>query len=115
MGIALFTAVRLLAPLQTFLSNCVTSASRQRQRDAPANASCERSKLLSPTSSAGATRPRPLRVVRVPDGVQGSDAVGRMVISGCMADVCAELDRLAAKENLGSELSVSGTGTLQEI
>ena len=39
---------------------------------------------------------------RVLDGVQGSRAFGRMVISGRMADVCAELDRLAAIEGPGS-------------
>jgi hypothetical protein len=41
---------------------------------------------------------RPLRVVRLVEPGQGSASVGRMVISGRMADVCAELDRLAAKE-----------------
>ena len=40
---------------------------------------------------------RPLRVLRVVDS-QGRAAGGRMVISGRMADVCAELDRLAGKE-----------------
>ncbi len=35
-----------------------------------------------------------LRVVRVKDG--SPQMAGRMVISGRMADVCAELDRLAA-------------------
>jgi hypothetical protein len=52
---------------------------------------------------ARAARPaRPLRVVRVLDAVATSpsaaSAAGRMVISGRMADVCAELDRLAALE-----------------
>lgn len=54
---------------------------------------------------------RPLRVVRVLDAETGTGAGGseagcraptqagaRMVISGRMADVCAELDRLAAAE-----------------
>jgi hypothetical protein len=36
----------------------------------------------------------PLRVVRVKDA--NPKMAGRMVISGRMADVCAELDRLAA-------------------
>ena len=55
--------------------------------------------------SAGATglkhinsAARPLRVVRVVDAGQSHSSVGRMVISGRMADVCAELDRLAARE-----------------
>lgn len=41
-------------------------------------------------------RSRPLRVLRVMDGPQERSAAGRMVISGRFADVCAELDRLAA-------------------
>jgi len=40
----------------------------------------------------------PLRVVRVVEQGQARNHVGRMVISGRMADVCAELDRLAACE-----------------
>ena len=38
---------------------------------------------------------RPLRIVRVIDPRGGRSAAGRMVISGRMADVCAEIDRLA--------------------
>jgi len=41
---------------------------------------------------------RPLRMVRVMEAGQNASQVGRMVISGRMADVCAELDRLAAFE-----------------
>lgn len=41
---------------------------------------------------------RPLRIVRVMEAGQAPAHVGRMVISGRMADVCAELDRLAARE-----------------
>lgn len=42
---------------------------------------------------------RPLRVVRILEtGQQPSAGAGRMVISGRLADVCAELDRLAARE-----------------
>ncbi len=39
---------------------------------------------------------RPLRIVRILELDQAPASVGRMVISGRMADVCAELDRLAA-------------------
>jgi hypothetical protein len=46
--------------------------------------------LKSPTKT--------LRVVRVVETGQTRASVGRMVISGRMADVCAELDRLAACE-----------------
>jgi hypothetical protein len=41
---------------------------------------------------------KPLRIVRVVESGQSQSAVGRMVISGRMADVCAELDRLVAHE-----------------
>ena len=39
-----------------------------------------------------------LRVMRVLEAGQAPASVGRMVISGRMADVCAELDRLVAHE-----------------
>jgi Cu/Zn superoxide dismutase len=39
-----------------------------------------------------------LRVVHVHESGQCSAGAGRMVISGRMADVCAELDRLVAME-----------------
>lgn len=41
--------------------------------------------------------PRLLRVERVLESGQSPSQVGRMVISGRMADVCAELDRLAKR------------------
>jgi hypothetical protein len=39
-----------------------------------------------------------LRITRVLEAGQAPSSVGRMVISGRMADVCAELDRLVARE-----------------
>ncbi|MBA2960894.1 MULTISPECIES: hypothetical protein [Ramlibacter] len=41
---------------------------------------------------------RRLRVLRVVDAGHAPSTAGRMVISGRMADVCAELERLAALE-----------------
>src|SRR5450830_1833233 len=41
---------------------------------------------------------KPLRIVRVLEEGQTPAHVGRMLISGRMADVCAELDRLVARE-----------------
>lgn len=46
-----------------------------------------------------ATSHRPLRVVQVAEPGQPRRGSGRIVISGRMADVCAELDRLAALES----------------
>lgn len=58
------------------------------------------------TAGAPQVRPaaRPLRVVRVVrvmEPAAAGHAAGRMVISGRLADVCAELDRLAAQEARG--------------
>jgi hypothetical protein len=45
---------------------------------------------------------RPLRVVRILESGHSVENVGRMVISGRMADVCDELDRLAARDAMVS-------------
>ncbi len=47
------------------------------------------------------TASKPLRVVRVLEPSAPRSTAGRMVISGRLADVCAELDRLAALEAQG--------------
>ena len=52
-----------------------------------------------PMTSICTQRPATLRVVRVRDEHSPAHEVGRMVISGRMADVCAELDRLVARED----------------
>jgi hypothetical protein len=59
-----------------------------------------RNQMLSstPCTASHASERRPLRMVRVMEVGQTPAQVGRMVISGRMADVCAELDRLAACE-----------------
>jgi hypothetical protein len=68
------------------------------------------SQMPSPTSSPEPQQANcnvyPLRVIRVKEAISASTAsssasnapkmAGRMVISGRMSDVCAELDRLAA-------------------
>ena len=45
------------------------------------------------------SRRRPLRIIRVLDAEPLRSGAGRIVMSGCIADVCAELDRLAQKES----------------
>jgi hypothetical protein len=59
-----------------------------------------RSQVLAnePNLPARRNAQRPLRTLRVMEVGQAPEQVGRMVISGRMADVCAELDRLAACE-----------------
>ena len=78
MSLALFGAYRLLNPLQTVVRGFMPSQALQ---------------------STPTCRPLPLRVSRVMEAQQSRQTAGRMVISGRMADVCAELDRLAELEN----------------
>ncbi|HET8745530.1 MAG TPA: hypothetical protein VFM98_07990 [Ramlibacter sp.] len=53
---------------------------------------------LAGARCAPAQEVKPLRVVRVLEPSAPRSTAGRMVISGRLADVCAELDRLAALE-----------------
>ncbi|MFP8777928.1 hypothetical protein [Hydrogenophaga sp. RWCD_12] len=50
---------------------------------------------LVPPACPATVRAAPVRIVRPPKTVRGNT---RLVIAGRMADVCAELDRLAALE-----------------
>jgi hypothetical protein len=55
--------------------------------------------MHAPVQRAAAAAPaKPLRVLRVVEPSAPHAIAGRMVISGRLADVCAELDRLAAQE-----------------
>ena len=53
---------------------------------------------LSGNTSSKITAHRRLKVVREFDSAVGPACAGRMVISGRMADVCAELERMAQRE-----------------
>jgi hypothetical protein len=60
---------------------------------------------MAPREAIQASKARPqsatpsrLRIVREFDANVGPACAGRMVISGRMADVCAELDRMAQRE-----------------
>jgi hypothetical protein len=68
----------------------------------PVSENGSRANFLKASSSKNSEPISPLshtlRVVRVVERGQARSQVGRMVISGRMADVCAELDRLAACE-----------------
>ncbi|MBT2332845.1 hypothetical protein J7E49_02825 [Variovorax paradoxus] len=107
MGIALLAIVDLWMPLQSLASRLLP-ARRARRRDTGSVSAGLRYVAVRPACAArphmaapkAAPVPvRPLRVVRVVDGPQGEKrSTNRMVISGRMADVCAELDRLAALE-----------------
>jgi len=74
-------------------------------RIAPPGAAASNDPVFSPDAAAlratkGATKAADcaaLRVVRESDAAISPDCAGRMVISGRMADVCAELDRMAER------------------
>jgi hypothetical protein len=107
MGIALLTLTDLLSPLQSFASRWIQT--RRAERDCVASlrhAAARPGRASRAGASAGTgagigpapARPRPLRVVRTVDAQQPGFIAGRVVLSGRLADVCAELDRLAALE-----------------
>jgi hypothetical protein len=104
MGIAFFTFNGMFGPFHSLMG----WLGQRRRRAGAALPLRQAASPLSPLRSCVArpavpARPcekarRPLRVVRVVDGTGAVASAGRMVISGRMADVCAELDRLAALE-----------------
>ncbi|BEP35787.1 hypothetical protein GmRootV59_27580 [Variovorax sp. V59] len=107
MGIALLAIADLWMPLQSLASRLLP-ARRPARRDTGSSSAGLRYVAVRPacaardhaaTPKAAPAPVRPLRVIRVVDGPQGERRnTNRMVISGRMADVCAELDRLAALE-----------------
>jgi hypothetical protein len=83
----------LLGPLQAI-------AAWFAPRPAPVPSVAVRMPLPRRTAPSAAPA-KPLRVVRVLEPSASRAVAGRMVISGRMADVCAELERLAALETQG--------------
>lgn len=101
-------ASTVLAPLQALVDFFAPWQVKPRAADAAATAEhpSVMDRTVSPGSHAGcstdiarrASTTR-LRVLRVAEPAQSRTCAGRMVISGRLADVCAELDRLAAMED----------------
>jgi len=106
MNIALSTPSGLFEPLQhlkRWWAGCrapSTRAANLPHRDVPQCATQARAAnaLMAVAAPQFRSSGMPLRVVRVVEAGQTRASVGRMVISGRMADVCAELDRLVDKE-----------------
>lgn len=97
MGTPLFAASVLFGPLQRLARWMVRPAPAPARRQAPA-AQVVRTRPALHRAPVHPVRTARLRVVRVFEGPQPAAGAGRMVISGRMADVCAELERLAALE-----------------
>jgi len=96
MNTAWSATLALWSPLQSLLRRLAPAAQAPVVVTQPQRA-CVRMQPAPPSACAQPVR-RPLRVVRVMEAGLPRSQVGRMVISGRMADVCAELDRLAACE-----------------
>ena len=121
MGIVLLTFVDLLTPLQSLAHRWMPERRTRRAAGLDLHAdlryvavrpACAQRPGTSPTSTGQVPAPataRPLRVVRTVDAQQPGRRAGRVVISGRMADVCAELDRLVA---LDAADTVRGTRPL---
>jgi hypothetical protein len=107
----------LLAPVQALAAWFVPVQDRSGRFSAPARAQRASGQLALPFASSGSAaphepaslaragkaapkRPTPsrLRIVREFDSNVSPACAGRMVISGRMADVCAELERMAQRE-----------------
>jgi len=91
-----------LAAVMKALLRWLTASSHSGNAGTRVPATTLRSQLIQSTPNA-TPRPvqtRPLRVLQVMEVGQGGRSPGRLRISGRMADVCAELDRLAAHEAL---------------
>jgi hypothetical protein len=109
MGIALFTISGLMAPFLSLANRCVGPRPQGPAAQAVSVRCHDMSTTKKATTCARVAKVegpfhvqgmpvRPLRVVRVAEPGGRAGSAGRMVISGRMADVCAELDRLASRE-----------------
>jgi hypothetical protein len=91
MTVALYAVTKLTGPLHR-LTGWLTNNTAPRPVPAIKQATACRPK--APEKS----RLQTLRIERIVESGQCGNQAGRMVISGRMADVCAELDRLVARD-----------------
>jgi len=90
MTIALFGISSIYNGIQKFMS-----AAAQLERTAPF---VQTPSIANSPKTHMLAKQRALRVLRVSEHGETPHCAGRMVISGRMSDVCAELDRLVALE-----------------
>lgn len=103
MAHAVLSVPNFLGPLQTLWARAMQPqpAGTQRHGLRPAQGMpvpAPRWRRPAPAPAPAQPAVHALRVVRVVDAGQARGGAGRMVISGRMADVCAELERLADRE-----------------
>jgi hypothetical protein len=102
MGITILSLRAMLLPLESLVAWFAGAPARAQGPSAMRSTTADARRTCC-VSAATPRRPherpnRALRVVRVLDSNHAAPGAGRMVISGRMADVCAELERLAALE-----------------
>lgn len=100
MGIAILTFADLFSPLQALAHRWMAPRRRSRSSDlryVAIRPGCTARGNTQKPSQGAVSDAKPLRVIRVVDSPSARNS-SRVVISGRMADVCAELDRLAALE-----------------
>ena len=90
MTIALFGISSIYNGIQKFMSAAAQLEHTAPFVQTPSIANSPKTHILA--------KQRALRVLRVSEHGQTPHCAGRMVISGRMSDVCAELDRLVALE-----------------
>ena len=101
MGIALLSFVDLLSPLQSLANRWMPKGRSRRVSTAglryvgirPSCSLRQGAASARTVADVAQTPARPLRVVRMVDAQQPGRHASRMVISGRMADVCAEIGR----------------------
>jgi hypothetical protein len=101
MGVTLLSLQSMLLPLQSLVAWFAGAPAPAHRASSPRSSVAEprRACCVSAPPRRHHARPgRALRVIRVLESQHAARGAGRMVISGRMADVCAELDRLAALE-----------------
>ena len=103
MNIALVLQQKLLLRLHRFLSGApAATANPPLPHAQPTHTPCpavgRHGKHAALTTRHPVAKVIPLRVLRVVDSAMPRSSVGRLVISGRMDDVCAELDRLVKHE-----------------
>ncbi len=82
-------SVGVVEPAQRQSVNPIRPAGRNPRAAAPRSASAH---------AAWRSTRSPLRVIRVVEAGQASTLAGRILMTGRMADVCAELDRMVERE-----------------
>ena len=100
MGIAVLTFAEIFSPLQALAHRWIAPRRRSHSSDlryVAIRPACTARDGVQRQQEAASPGAKPLRVIRVVDSRSARDS-SRVVISGRMADVCAELDRLAALE-----------------